>query len=298
MTYGDKLAFFYEELFDVKDASQKVLGPAPDQNLLEVSLPVPDDVEAEIAPMCIYQILTKEQEIHLFRKMNYLKYLTTLTDNTLEQSDRLAHAMGVRNVILKHNTRLLYDIVKAYRKYISHTTSELFSEANLWMMTDIIDGFDFRIGVPFGAFISQCIRKRMLNYLWRSTNNRRKMMTSNSTALMEISDYRAVIEDSVNINDEFRQLRDFLWDHVDDDKTREILIRRLGINNCVSQSFEEIARTYGVKYQTIQEQFNSAMIKLFGHTVSGHTIRSIQGRARDHGQGRQIPAIHLRNSEA
>ncbi len=296
-TMKDEFEFFYDEIFDEKDAAKIVLGLTPDQELLEVSLPVPEDVESEIAPMCVYRPLTKEQELHLFRKMNYLKYLADLVDNTVEQGDRLAHAMSVRNVILKHNTRLLYNIVKAYKKYIAHTTPELFSEANLWMMTEIIDAFDFRLKVPFGAFVSQCIRKRLWNYLSRSTVSRRKMITGDNAIFTGVSDYRSVENENLNVEDEFTKLRDFLWDQVEDDKTRDILIRRLGLNNGISQSFEDIATAYGIKYQTVQKQFNTAMIKLFGHTVSGNTIRTIHGRARDHVQGRQLPSVCLRDTQ-
>jgi RNA polymerase primary sigma factor len=271
--------FYYDEkLFEGKDASNTLLGQVPELEQFELSLPVPTDVEPEIAPMCVYSLMTKEQELHLFRKMNYLKYLGFCASGN-ERDDRLAHAMSVRNVILKHSTLLMYQIVKAYKKYTAHTTSELFSEANLWMMTEIIDGFDFRLGVPFGAFVSQCVRKRLWTYLSRSSVGRRKMVTGNNEALTEVTDYRSENKDSC-IVDEFTNLRDFIWDHIDDDKTRDILLRRLGINNGFSQSFQEIAAAYGLKYQTIQEQFNTAMVKLFGHTVSGNTIRTIQRKNR------------------
>ncbi|MFX8660840.1 hypothetical protein ABTM16_19405, partial [Acinetobacter baumannii] len=86
---------------------------------------------------------------------------------------------------------------------------ELFSEANLWMMTEIIDGFDFTLNVPFGAFVSQCVRKRMWNYLSRSTSRSRKMVTGGNEALMEVSDYRSG-DPPVDVEDEFARLRDFL----------------------------------------------------------------------------------------
>lgn len=287
----NNIDFYYDEIFDKSTANRIICSPLPNQETLEELLPIPADVEPDIASMCIYRSLSSEQEFHLFRKMNYYKYLANCEISNNEDdyvneecNDHLAQAVNVRNLILKHNTRLLYDIVKAYRKYIGYTTSELFSEASLCMVTEIIDNFDFRMKVPFGAFVSQCLRKRIWNYLSRSTHTRRKVITGDDVALMELSDYRSNYKETdESIRDGYAALRDLIWDHVDDEKTRDILFRRLGVNNGVIQSFEEIAKDYNLKYQTIQEKFDDTMKKLFGHTVNGNTIRSIQGRIKDNG---------------
>lgn len=280
--------FYYDPVFEEKDACQVVLAPAPDQEKLSESLPVPADVDAEVAPMCVYRPLTPEQERHLFRKMNYLKYLAELADGTPEQDDRLAHAMSVRNAVLKHNTRLVYDIVKPYARYSRHTVPELFSEASLWMVMDIIDGFDFTKGGPFGAFVSLCVRRNMWKHLTKA--NKAQKRCGGDEALGTVCDHRRGECEAACIEDEFSRLRDFIWDHVDNEKTADLVIRRLGLNDGKPQSFDEIAVGYGVRYQTVQKQFDAAMVGLFGHTVNGNVIKTIQGRQKDNGKYNTIRA--------
>lgn len=274
------VSYHYQDVYDEKNAAEVILCAAPDNDLLVLSVEPPEDVDKEVAPMCVYRPMTAEQEFHLFRKMNYLKYLAESADESVERDDRLAHAMSVRNVILKHNTRLLYDIVKAYAKYSGHTTPELFSEAYLWMMTEIIDGFDFTKGVPFGAFVSQCVRRRLWTYLSRSYKARKRCGTDEAEAIGNVCDHRCT-DECDTVADRFATLRDLIWDHVESEENRDIVLRRLGVNNGKIEPFESIADSFGISRQAVQQRFDATMIKLFGHTVNGDTMRTIQGGARD-----------------
>jgi RNA polymerase primary sigma factor len=60
-----------------KDLEAEIVGPMPDAEEYEAKrrqMTAPKDVPAELAPLYEVPLLSKEQEQHLFRKMNYLKF--------------------------------------------------------------------------------------------------------------------------------------------------------------------------------------------------------------------------------
>jgi len=286
------LTFFHEPAFDDAEAVQVILGPAPD----EEDLATPDDpikgADPEVVSTCSYRLLTKEQETHLFRKLNCLKYLAFMASDD-ERNDRLAHASSVRNVILKHNLRLVFTVAKAYEKP-PYTVMELMSEAVVWMMQEFIDGYDYRLGVPFGGFLAGCLRKRLWGYL---DAGRREREVTVDYELSAVQDHRRGSHEVNSVEDEFEKLREYLYANIKDEKTLDILCRRLGLNDGHMQGFQEIAKSYGVRWQTIQQQFDAAMVKLFGHTVNGNFIRTLQGRKKDNDRRREVSSVRLRHAD-
>src|SRR5262249_32902384 len=71
------LEWIHHESFDQPGTAAAILGPMPREEEFEGkkrALRVPKDVPAELASLYEMPLLDKEQEQHLFRKMNYLKY--------------------------------------------------------------------------------------------------------------------------------------------------------------------------------------------------------------------------------
>jgi hypothetical protein len=293
-TTEGRVNFYHDPAFDIKEALQTILGPCPGEEALGVGEQAPPGTDPEVAGMCSYPPLTPEQERHLFRKMNCLKYLAYLADCEDEKRDYLTQAMWVRNIILKHNLRLVFSVLKPYAKKPG-CLQELFNEASVWMMTEFIDAYDFRGDVPFGAFAAGCLRRRVWGYL--SKQYKGKELTG-EYQFCDIEDHRKGEEAAAKVDDEFERLREYLYDHVKDETTLDILFRRLGLCNGRIESFQEIAKAHGIRYQTIQERFDTAMVRLFGHTVNGNFIRSLQGKKKDHDRRRQIPSVRVRDTDA
>src|SRR5262249_1354602 len=71
------LDYIYNPDFDDPTKEAAILGPMPDleaYNAKKGEMRVPKDVPAELAACYQVPLLNKEQEQHLFRKMNYLKH--------------------------------------------------------------------------------------------------------------------------------------------------------------------------------------------------------------------------------
>src|SRR5206468_3096499 len=74
--------------FDDPALEPIILGPMPDLEEYEAkkrSMRVPKDVPPELASCYEHPLLTKPQEQHLFRKMNYLKHKAAKLRNQLRK---------------------------------------------------------------------------------------------------------------------------------------------------------------------------------------------------------------------
>ena len=57
-----------------REEEAEILGPAPESDVVQKKPHVPGGLPAYFASLYGVPLLTREQEAHLFRKMNYLKY--------------------------------------------------------------------------------------------------------------------------------------------------------------------------------------------------------------------------------
>ena len=111
----------------------------------------PKDVPAELAPLYEVPLLNKEQEQHLFRKMNYLKYKASKLRNDLrkdgneagvvdpgrvriqllkEIEDLQSEANAVKDQLIKANMRLVVNIAKKHVSPVENVF-ELLSDGNM-----------------------------------------------------------------------------------------------------------------------------------------------------------------------
>ena len=68
-----KLEYIDNELFEDSTAADEILGPMPESDETAASRP-PRGLPPYLASLYEVPLLSKPQEQHLFRKMNYLKY--------------------------------------------------------------------------------------------------------------------------------------------------------------------------------------------------------------------------------
>src|SRR5207248_1963304 len=72
-----RIEFLANPLFDDPDLESDMLGPMPEQEAFEearAAMRIPKDVPPELSSLYSMPLLTKPQEQHLFRKMNFLKH--------------------------------------------------------------------------------------------------------------------------------------------------------------------------------------------------------------------------------
>lgn len=113
-------------------------------------------------------MLNREDEIEMFRRYNYLKYLACLRRRETNYSNPrsglltelenyLSQAEELKNAIIEANLRLVVSIA---RKHVSSSTNinDLVSEGNLSLMR-AVEKFDYTRGFRFSTYASWAIAK-------------------------------------------------------------------------------------------------------------------------------------------
>lgn len=131
-------------------------------------------------------VLNKEQEYHLFRKYNYLKYrllkltvgfektkekpapkpspavkLERLQENSLVKIEKTIEKINeVRNILIKSNMRLVVKQIGRYAPTDSFRRDEFFSNAYMHIIK-AIDCFDHRLGYKFSTYCINVLKTNL-----------------------------------------------------------------------------------------------------------------------------------------
>lgn len=225
-------------------------------------------------------LLRKEQETHLFRKLNYLKY--RLVKNTIgfeksneelapqprkptnldriqekkisELESLISRIQEVRNLILKANTRL---IVKPVSKHFSNDgfeRDEFISNAYIHIIK-IIDAFDHRRGVKFSTYCINALKKNL--YKDRMKLHKDNSYLDNS----EIDSLAKEIDLISELNSDYnKSMVEKILRHLKKNKKQRyasILKMSFGID-CDVLKQKDIASKIGLSRQRVQQLKNDA----------------------------------------
>jgi RNA polymerase primary sigma factor/RNA polymerase sigma factor len=138
-----------------------ILGPAPRGTEVRKVARPPAGLPPYLASLYEVPLLSAAQEVHLFRKVNYLKYkartLRTRLDPAspapaaMEQIERLYHqAVAVKNEIIRANLRLVVSVAKRYAKGPEHLF-QLISDGNMSLLR-AVEKFDYTRGFKFSTY--------------------------------------------------------------------------------------------------------------------------------------------------
>ena len=152
---------------------------------------VPAGLPPYLASLYDVPLLSREQEAHLFRKMNYLKYKAgKLRDeldpsqpksSTMDEIEGLYHeAVSTKNQIIRANLRLVVSIAK---RHVGPAENffELVSDGNVSLMR-AAEKFDFTRGYKFSTYASWAIMKNYARTIPDEHRYRDRFRTSQAEA--------------------------------------------------------------------------------------------------------------------
>ncbi len=159
----------------------EVLEPLPEPERATRKAKKPAGLPTYLASLYDVPLLTREQEEHLFRRYNFLKFAAKrLRDGLdakqpksrdLDEIERLYNeAVETKNQIIRANLRLVVSIAK---KYVSEQEGlfDLISEGNVSLMR-AVEKFDYALGNKFSTYATWAIKKNFI----RSYKNRVRLM--------------------------------------------------------------------------------------------------------------------------
>jgi RNA polymerase primary sigma factor/RNA polymerase sigma factor len=157
------LDFIANPRFARKGADKLCLGPMPESDTAAKKARRPSGLPPYLASLYEMPLLTREQEVHLFRKYNYLKYRAARLRGELDvaqprsalmdEIERLyEQAVATKNEIARANLRLVVSIAK---RHVTPDQNffELVSDGNMSLLR-AIEKFDFARGNKFSTYAS------------------------------------------------------------------------------------------------------------------------------------------------
>jgi RNA polymerase sigma factor (sigma-70 family) len=275
------LEYIYHPSFD--DASQEkvILAPMPDADAYEAkrrSMHAPKDVPAELASQYEWPLLNKDQEQHLFRQMNFLKYravglrakLTLPSGKVdsghartqdLEEIERLQQAASdVKERLISANMRLVTSIAKRHSGQTDNFF-ELLSDGNMSLIR-AVEKFDFGRGFKFSTYASWAIMKNFARSIPEEKHRRERYVTGHEDLFEAAPDNRSDEQEALATAEQAAYRVNHLLEHLDE-RERQIVRLRAGLGEDGRQhTLEEIGKKMNITKERVRQLSVRIMKKL------------------------------------
>jgi RNA polymerase primary sigma factor/RNA polymerase sigma factor len=256
-------------LFARASAEKVVNQPYPEADVKRVRRP--GGLPAYLASLYEVPLLTREQEVWLFRRFNYLKYkaaelreqldVERPSARLMDQIERLyEEIVEVKNRIVRANLRLVVSIAKR-RVSPGDSFFDLVSDGNMSLIR-AVEKFDYARGNKFSTYASWAIIKNYARTIPDEHRRRDRFRAADSEMLHAAADRRAdEYQQRLAANDRLRQVGKFL-DRLDQ-REQTIIIRRYGLDHeREPQTLKEVGAALGVTKERVRQIEAKALEKL------------------------------------
>ena len=214
-------------------------------------------------------LLSREQEEHLFRRMNYLKSRASRLRERLDP-DRpcagdldeierlLSEARAVKNRIVEMNLQLVVSIAKT-RAGSGYGLTECVSDGNLALI-QAVDQFDFARGYKFSTYATRAIRNQL-------RRNKREFIRRRGLSLVPCEE-SLTASDSDLSGPDAEQVRERLQSAVRrwlgrlDERERRIIAGRYGLGGVPKRTLTQLGQQFGISKERVRQIEDGARAKL------------------------------------
>ena len=265
-----ELDFIHHPCFEAADADAIRTEPIPEDGPGRRAKR-PTGLPAYLAALYETPLLTPDQEVALFRKMNYLKFRANQVRSRvdpaapdvrlLDDYDRLiAEERRTRDRIARCNLRLVVSIARAFADRET-TFDELVSDGNLALISAIAK-FDFGRGFRFSTYATHAIRRAFYRQLQQKRRRKTRFVLGAAELIDDAADdfQPPPIEEGQarRVRELFRQMADRL-----DDRERAILAARYGLGDEQrAMTLQGVAKRLGICKERVRQLQNRALDKL------------------------------------
>ena len=262
------------ESFDDPAQQVAILGPMPESpggDGASARQPhAPEGLPPYLASLYDVPLLNRDQEMHLFRKMNYLKYQAIRLREKLDPAhakaadmDRIERlqedALAVKNQIIRANLRLVVSIAK---KNVGQADNlfERVSDGNMSLIR-AVEKFDYSRGNKFSTYASWAIIRNFARSIRDENHRRDRFVTGHEVAFESAADPREQARESEAEHNHSREAVRGMLGRLDE-RERKILSSRFGIGDSGERTLEDLGRELGITKERVRQIEARAQDKL------------------------------------
>ena len=249
--------YIYHASFDDPSLSIDILADMPDADAYEAArskVRPPKNISPELYVLYSWPTLNKNQECHLFRKLNYCRYHIALQSGDADILGRIEE--DTFNFLVSANLRLAVHIAKKFAH--NHPGfDESLSEANLAIIM-AINRYDFSRGTKFSTYAVWSAVKNTSTVKQNESKKESKIDRKISVELMTEED-RTVSEgeESSHCGSLTHAILSYL-----EPRERRIMMKVWGIDPYPVMTLEAIGNEMNLSKERIRQLRNNISIKI------------------------------------
>ncbi|HET6575217.1 MAG TPA: sigma-70 family RNA polymerase sigma factor [Fimbriiglobus sp.] len=260
----EPISYIYNAEFDDPAKVADILGPMPNEEdffgKVRTMRP-PKDVEAHMAYLYERPLLSREQEAHLFRKMNYLKHVLGRLQERIGDApvrvpdlerieDLQTQIKTVRDLLIECNQRLVHNLATKHLNP-GQNLDELKSDANVSIMR-AVEKFDYGRGFKFSTYATWAIMKNFARSIPDENTRRSRYLTGADELFDGKADVRTDEQEVLTAASQARDRVNRLLDYLDP-RTQEVIRMRTGLDGREEMTLEQIGQHFGITKERVRQ---------------------------------------------
>ena len=268
------LDYIYHSSFDDPGAEANITGRMPgleEYETQKLQMRIPKDAPPELASLYEMPLLNKDQEQHLFRKMNFLKHKANQLKGKLDPTrariqdlkrieDLQNEATAIKDQLISSNMRLVVAIAKRHAAQTDNFF-ELLSDGNMSLIR-AVEKFDFSRGNKFSTYASWAIMKNFARSIPEEKRRRERYVTGHEEMFDAAPDTRTDEQEIVSAVEQTKYRVNRLLEYLEP-RERQIIRMRAGLDNySEGMTLEEIGQQLGITKERVRQLNVRIMNKL------------------------------------